>query len=332
MAPHIELIVSPPLDLPAQALDRLPAIRTAFALRAARVTAETAESYWLQRFGIPHQQDWPVAAYRARSSGSDYLLCADPVGLDVNGDAVVLDAGAASDLSSADAAALTMLLNAHFAQDGVRIEALTPTHWVLAMPGEPQVRTTPLAQAHRRSIEATLPQGADARRLKRIATEAQMLLHEAAVNQRRQSEGRAAVNGVWLWGGGRRTQEPARGHALQVRSADPHVIELAGAAGGRTGPLPDDAAALDLDGAAGSIALDLDSGFANQDAEAWLSRFDQAWLTPLHALARQGRCSASLTLLLTDMTANAPLFKSDWTAWLRSGGLAARIGRARPAA
>ena len=261
MKQRIELIVSPPPDLSAQDLDRVAALRSAFAASRARVHAADPESYWFERFGVARQHDWPAAAFRGPARADTYLLCADPVGLAVNGDAVVLDTDAADDLDAAQAAALIAVLNAHFAQDGLTIEAVTPTQWVLALPDAVQVGTTAPRRAHRRSIEALLPQGDDARRLKRIGNEAQMLLHETPVNQARLGDGRAPINGLWLWGGGRRVAVPRQTRALRVFSDTAHVAGLAAASGHQAAHLPDRAAALpDDDNDLAGIVVDLCAG------------------------------------------------------------------------
>jgi len=51
-------------------------------------------------------------------------------------------------------------------------------------------------------IDEHLPAGADAQRLRRLMSEIEMWLFEHAVNRSRTSNAAAAVNGLWLWGGG----------------------------------------------------------------------------------------------------------------------------------
>jgi hypothetical protein len=53
-----------------------------------------------------------------------------------------------------------------------------------------------------RRIENHLPGGADAPRLRRLMSEIEMWLFEHAVNRSRTANAEAAVNGLWLWGGG----------------------------------------------------------------------------------------------------------------------------------
>ncbi len=51
-------------------------------------------------------------------------------------------------------------------------------------------------------IDNHLPTGADARRLRQLMSEIELWLFEHAVNRSRISNAAAAVNGLWLWGGG----------------------------------------------------------------------------------------------------------------------------------
>jgi len=51
-------------------------------------------------------------------------------------------------------------------------------------------------------IDDHLPTGADAPRLRQLMSEIEMWLFEHAVNRSRTSNAAAAVNGLWLWGGG----------------------------------------------------------------------------------------------------------------------------------
>jgi hypothetical protein len=53
-----------------------------------------------------------------------------------------------------------------------------------------------------RHIENYLPSGADSPRLRQLMSEIEMWLFEHAVNRTRSASAAAAVNGLWLWGGG----------------------------------------------------------------------------------------------------------------------------------
>jgi len=47
-----------------------------------------------------------------------------------------------------------------------------------------------------------MPSGGGAAIYQRLQSEIQMTLHQSAVQERREREGRAPINGLWLWGGG----------------------------------------------------------------------------------------------------------------------------------
>jgi hypothetical protein len=51
-------------------------------------------------------------------------------------------------------------------------------------------------------VLAAMPSGPDGTRLKQLMNEIQMLFHVHAVNSAREEAGRAAINSLWLWGGG----------------------------------------------------------------------------------------------------------------------------------
>ncbi|MEO8509210.1 MAG: hypothetical protein ABI593_16415 [Betaproteobacteria bacterium] len=73
--------------------------------------------------------------------------------------------------------------------------------WFLSSPAGPLAETTPLSCV-RGAIAPHLPRGAHGATWRRWMSEMQMLLHEHAVNARREREGRAPVTGIWPWGGG----------------------------------------------------------------------------------------------------------------------------------
>ena len=58
------------------------------------------------------------------------------------------------------------------------------------------------ADALGRHIEAFLPSGSDAPRLRLLMSEVEMWLFEHAVNRARQAQGSAVITGLWLWGDG----------------------------------------------------------------------------------------------------------------------------------
>jgi len=145
----------------------------------------------------------PLAALGAGvDAGDDYVLCADPVHLEADRDEVVL-LQRVDDLSAADATKLAATLDRHFAGDDLRFVPARPDAWFARREQTPDLVTTPFDAAHRRSLFASLPSGADSGTWKRWQNEIEMLLHEHPVNATRDAQGLPAANGIWFWGGGR---------------------------------------------------------------------------------------------------------------------------------
>ena len=322
----LEIVVSPPEGVSASGLDALPLIRSAFARKAVPIISAAADGYWFRRFAVRRQHDWPAASFRSAASGASFRLCADPVHLAIHGDAVTLDATASADLTHEDAQSLIAHLNAHFAADGVRLSLVSIGEWLLESPQPIDASTTPMPQVHGRSIETHLPQGAQARLLKRIGNEAQMLLHEAAANIARQGRGQLPISGIWLWGGGQGDGVATSAPTMTLYSNAAHVRGIAQAAGAQGLPLPAGASALPFAGADGSLIIDLDA--RTSDAQRFTGWFNEEWLLPLEQLAARHSCDVELTVVLPAATASARLFERDLLRALRRGGLVASLKRA----
>ena len=322
----IELILTPPAGVSASQLDALPPIRNAFARRQVPIVSVREDENWFRRFAVERQIDWPAALFRGTGERASFQLCADPVHLAINGDAVTLDASASADLSLADAQSLIAHLNAHFAADGMRLLLVSPGEWLLETAQPIDASTTALPQVHGRSIETHLPQGAQARLLKRIGNEAQMLLHEAAANIARQGRGQLPISGIWLWGGGQGDGVATSAPTMTLYSNAAHVRGIAQAAGAQGLPLPAGASALPFAGADGSLIIDLDA--RTSDAQRFTGWFNEEWLLPLEQLAARHSCDVELTVVLPAATASARLFERDLLRALRRGGLVASLKRA----
>lgn len=162
-----------------------------------------------QAFGIKRQQDWPLAAICAKADGMNgdgYWLRLDPVYLEVAMGGLLLQPPDSLQLSLPEASELIADINRHWRQEGLEIQAASevanPARWYLHLPEAPNLHTTPLDQMHGEYLTPHLPRGADARHFLKLINEVQMLMHSHPVNIARENEGRLAVNGLWLWGGG----------------------------------------------------------------------------------------------------------------------------------
>ena len=158
--------------------------------------------------GLAKQRDWPIAPLLAAAAnldpGDTYWLLAEPVSLNV-GQLDVRLAAVVDDLSPDEAGALVATLNSHFAGDGLRFVVASPARWLIAASSVQQLVTHPASDAVGAPIFPFLPGGPDGPRWRRWQSEMQMLLFSHPLAGERERQGRAAVNGVWLSGGGVRT-------------------------------------------------------------------------------------------------------------------------------
>lgn len=76
-------------------------------------------------------------------------------------------------------------------------------HLMVWRGGRDGMRVTPPHDITGRPILEYLPTGDGAERLNEIMNHAQMVLHDHPVNRKREEEGKAQANSVWLWGHGK---------------------------------------------------------------------------------------------------------------------------------
>lgn len=304
----------------------------------ARHPAVTREVWLCERFGVPRQQDLPLAALMLKADGGEpgnsYWLCADPVQLRVDRNRLII-AGRATDFSAGETRDLMTALNQHFAADGIVFCAPTPARWYLRCERVPQIVTTPLARAVNRSIKHHLPQGADALAWHRVMNEAQMILHNHPVTAAREARNAAVANSIWLWGGG---TLPAISHAPYTATwGGDHLTRAFAIAGGIAHyDLPADGTTWLAGVSAGHHLLELDApadALRAGDVTSWrvqIERLDEQWINPLLAALRAKKID---TLTLTGCNSESLLESTATPAdlrrfWRRTRPLAAYMGTA----
>jgi hypothetical protein len=270
--------------------------------RAERFQPVSVEGWLCQAFEIERQQDWPIAPLTltldgGRADGA-YWLRADPVHLRVERDRLALVQNALFDLTREEAQALAAALHEHFIGEGVAFHAPHPKRWYARLSREPQLVTHSVAEAAGHNVQRFLPAGDDALGWHRVFNEAQMLLHNHAVNAAREERGEPIVNSVWLWGGGTRPTVPGRPFGA-VWSDDAAAVAIAAAADTYAAGVPAGAeswldaagrrrdhrgSARRADDAHLIVLDDLASAAAYHDMEAWRSRvsaLEAHWFAPL---------------------------------------------------
>lgn len=196
----------PPAGFPADWPDT-PGLDTLLA-RGRLETGEslTHEDWLLSAFTLPNR---PIGALRRLAARSDPAtadtefrwLCADPVHLRIERDHLQCVPPGPWSLSDAEAAALVDSLNTHLAADGLALEIISTTEWLLRVPATHVPDATPLWRMAGQSLFDHLPAVTGSRDWKALGNEVQMLLHEHPVNQARMERGEPPVSGLWFWGG-----------------------------------------------------------------------------------------------------------------------------------
>ncbi len=127
--------------------------------------------------------------------GSDQVLLVDPATLA---------------LDEADSRTLFATLQPLFSDDGWSLHWGAADRWYARHPSLATLPTASLDRVVGRPVDRWMNSHPDARRVRRLQAEAQMLLHGHPVNERREAQGRLPVNSFWLSGTG---PTPAAGAA-----------------------------------------------------------------------------------------------------------------------
>lgn len=262
--------------------------------------------------------------------GEYYWLRIDPVHLRIDTHNARLFGDHVLELDADEADAFIERLHEHFAEDGLRLDAPAPARWYAAVTERFELHTESPQRVAGRNIEPFLPSGADAGRWRRWMNEAQMLLHDAPENVRREREGRLPVNSFWPWGGGRLPVEPIETVPAATWSDEPLVRGLARLAEVPAHSLPARAADW-IPGEGDNLVVDANvvEPLVHGDIEGWLTaveRFASDWIGPLQERVAAGELD-EVTLavdgpqrfrLQTRHRRRWWRRKRSWTAWLEA--------------
>jgi hypothetical protein len=222
-----------------------------------------------------------------------YWLQADLVHLAAGLDRLTfLPLSGAAAVTASERQALMPLLATHLQDSPLRLLAGASGRWFLHSQRSLDLQTASPEAAAANELETVMPAGKDAREVRRVMTECQMLLHEHAVNDARQRRGLPPINALWPWGGG--SLAPQSSQSLPSMFSDDafvrglyrnHSQELAGVA----------TAATTIEQAKQRPATAVIAVVAIDSLEALASE----WLQPLIAALRSGGIQ-QLDLLLDE--------------------------------
>jgi hypothetical protein len=159
----------------------------------------------------------PWAARQATLDGIDVGALAwgllTPVHWRVGSDGVHLADPDALTLSDADSRALFNAVRPLFESEGYTLAWGAALRWYAAHASLQGLATASLDRVIGRNIDAWLPRQPEAKRLRRLQNEVQMLLHSQPLNDDREARGLLPVNSFWLSGCGALQAE--RSHELR---------------------------------------------------------------------------------------------------------------------
>lgn len=268
--------------------------------RSASVSPPGYEDGLFALFGLHREKnaDLPVAAVaRMTDMGvidNDWWLRADPVHLALEGDRLILTDAQSLDISHEEANRLVADIMEVFAADGWLLKAPCPERWYLKPARMPDMTTTSLSQVVGRDVHSFLPRGPDGKTWHTTLNEIQILLHATTVNSEREQRGKAPVNSLWFWGGGRLPRiRPVSW--TRIWSNEPVSLSLAKLAG-----TPGGSAAAGFEewsrqvNEPGEYLVILDEAYGAalyDDTSSWfdiLRRLEEDWMAPLLRALKSG--------------------------------------------
>jgi hypothetical protein len=147
------------------------------------------------------EQGWGLLTPTHWQVGSEQILLLDPAQLHLDED---------------ESRALLQTLRALFEPEGWDLHWGAPLRWYATHASLRELSTASLDRVVGRPIDQWLPDRQAGRTLRRLQSEAQMLLYNHPINAARESRGEQAVNSFWLSGTGPTQSLTAVGHEPSV--------------------------------------------------------------------------------------------------------------------
>jgi hypothetical protein len=153
----------------------------------------------------------PLAAQRdGLDIGAHAIGQVTPVHLHLGTEQVTLTDPDALALNTGDARLLFDALRPLFGEAGFTLHWGAAQRWFVEHPTMAGLATASLDRVVGRNVDPWLPDTRTSRAWQRLLSEAQMVLHAHAVNERREAAGLPAINSLWLSGCGMLAADPPR--------------------------------------------------------------------------------------------------------------------------
>jgi hypothetical protein len=171
----------------------------------------------------------PFAAHAAREDGIEVLDLAwgqlTPVHWHVGRDEIVLADPEALHIDEAESRTLLESVRELFESEGFALAWGAPLRWYAAHESLVELPTASLDRVVGRNVDRWLPEGPQARLLRRLQNEVQMMLYTHPVNEAREARGALAVNSFWLSGCGRWQEAGTDDLQLDARLRNPLLAD-----------------------------------------------------------------------------------------------------------
>lgn len=247
----------------------------------------------------PAGRDCPCAAITRlvddEQATDGIWMRADPVHLAADQAGLILMDNQAFTIDRHDALVLAADLRQLFADHGLALEAPDTRRWYLKLEKLPELVTMPIHEVTGRDINYFMPTGKDSAMWIGLLNEVQMMLHNNAINKRREANHELTVNSVWFWGAGR--LPVAQPSSWDCVFTDEDISRgMAKLAGLECSELPDSLDAVN-DRPAGeeNILVVLSFGLRHRqyhDINGWLdfiAYLEQFWFAGMEAHIRSGK-------------------------------------------
>ncbi len=212
-------------------------------------------------------------------------------------------------LTDMETAGIARDLKPLFGDAGLLFEAPNPRRWYLrAEPGTALPDAADPGEVLGDDLKLHLPAGAAGRRWRMLFNEAQIVLHNHAVNAARAARGAVPVNSLWFWGAGV-LPVAVRSEFRSVMSTEPALVALSRIGGLRT-LAPDPSLLPDLLDPARAEPLLIDvAGLRDATLE-------RAWLAPI-GRALRARMVERVELVFESGERHAIRNAHRWRIWRR---------------
>jgi hypothetical protein len=160
----------------------------------------------------------PWAAWqRGAHAGSDAWAFITPCFWHVGVDHINMGTVDDLQLSEEDSRTLLAAMQPYFVEDGITLHYDTPTRWLASSALFKNLATASLDRVQGRNVNAWMPEAAQAKPLRRLQNEMQMLLYQHPVNDARAARGQVPINSFWVSGTGALDAQVNPAHRVEVR-------------------------------------------------------------------------------------------------------------------